>query len=91
MEPLHASILSDEIKIFEYFLKQINPHNRSEYYRDYFDKKVYRGLNCLMIAIENRSMNVFHFLMGMGVGLTSKDEKGRTALHWAVETSKWIN
>jgi len=85
MEPLHASILSDEIKIFEYFLKKLNPYQRPEFSREYFDKRVYRGLNCLMIAIENGSINIFHYLMNMGVRLNSQDEKGRTALHWAVD------
>jgi len=88
MEPIHAAILSDDIKTLEVILKKINPYGKPEFTREQFEKRIAKGLTSLMIAIEDNSINIFHYILRYGVRLAAVDDRGRTALHYAVELSK---
>ncbi|KAF2078214.1 hypothetical protein CYY_000504 [Polysphondylium violaceum] len=42
-----------------------------------------RGLNSLLLSIHHTDINVVRFLLHIGMPVSSKDDEGHTALHWA--------
>jgi ankyrin repeat protein len=89
MEPMHAAILSDDIKTIEVFIKKMNPYLKPEWTREFFERKVNKGHTGLMLAVEDGAVNSFHYILRYGVKLNDTDEKGRTALHYAVEFDRY--
>lgn len=88
MEVIHASILSHDLRTFELFAKRINPLLKIEILREVFEQRVARGYTSLMIAIEDNSVDIFHYIIKYSVKLNVTDEKGKTALHHAVELGR---
>ena len=88
MEPIHASILSDDVKVIEYFIQKFQYDINHMPLLEIFDRKVLKGLTSLMIAIEVNSEKIFQYILKTGANLDITDDKGRTALHWTLELSK---
>jgi ankyrin repeat protein len=85
MEALHASILSHDLKTFEFFLTKANPFMKPEIMKELLEQRVGRGLTSLMLAVEDGSIDIFHYILKYGPKLNVADERGKTCLHLALE------
>ena len=90
MEPLYAAILSDDVKVWDYFMKKTDPHSKHDTVKEIIDRRLTRGITPLMIAIENECINMFNYFLRLGANVNVLDEDGRSAVHWAAEKGNGV-
>ena len=85
MEPIHAAILSDDLKNWNFFLSKANPDDKFTVTKEIIDRKLARGVTPLMMTIENDCQQMFGHLLRLGVNVNHHEENGKTPMHWAIE------
>lgn len=85
MEPIHAAILSDDTEVLDYFIDMLNQTHNPQTTKEILEDTVGRGLNSLMIAVENNSLDVFMQVLNYNIDVNRTDAQGKTAVHWAIE------
>ena len=85
MTALHASILSDDREVLDYFVEILNENNNPKVTKNLLEGAVARGMNSLHIAIENNSFETFKYMLQYDVDLNLPDAQKKTPLHTAIE------
>lgn len=88
MYPMHSCVFSDHVVTFKTIMmetdKQLTKQFSGRQVEKAIDLKTYNGFTPMMLALEEKSDNVFNYLLQNGADLKAQDEEGNNILHRAL-------